>query len=90
MLIDNKKDHYPNDGRNIVTVWDFIDEFSGKKSGYTGKLDIVTGCFTIRALSKLYRDLPEEDDFRIVSSELVKAVDPNPPFTQVEYEQDMV
>ena len=25
MLIDNKKDHYPNDGRNIVTVWDFIN-----------------------------------------------------------------
>ena len=21
MLIDNKKDHYPNDGRNITTVW---------------------------------------------------------------------
>ena len=77
MLIDNKKDHYPNDGRNIVTVWDFIDEFSGKKSGYTGKLDIVTGYFTIRALSKLYKDLPEEDEFRIVSSELVKADEDN-------------
>ena len=51
----------------------FYNEFSGKKSKQTGNLDIVTGYFTIRALSKLYHDIPEEDNFRIVSSELVKA-----------------
>ena len=72
MLIDNKVDRYPDDGFNIKTVWDFINEFSGKKSQQTGNLDIVTGYFTIRALSKLYHDIPEEDNFRIVSSELVK------------------
>ena len=72
MLIDNKADRYPDDGFDIKTVWDFINEFSGKKSQQTGNLDIVTGYFTIRALSKLYHDIPEEDNFRIVSSELVK------------------
>ena len=72
MLIDNKVDRYPDDGFDIKTVWDFINEFSGKKSQQTGNLDIVTGYFTIRALSKLYHDIPEEDSFRIVSSELVK------------------
>lgn len=72
MLIDNKVDRYPDDGLNIKTVWDFINEFSGKASQQTGNLDIVTGYFTIRALSKLYHDIPEEDNFRIVSSELVK------------------
>lgn len=72
MLIDNKIDRYPNDGFDIKTVWDFINEFSGKESQQTGNLDIVTGYFTIRALSKLYHDIPEEDNFRIVSSELVK------------------
>ena len=72
MLIDNKVDRYPDDGFDIKTVWDFINEFSGKKSQQTGNLDIVTGYFTIRALSKLYHDIPEEDNFRIVSSELVK------------------
>ena len=72
MLIDNKQDRYPDDGFDIKTVWDFINEFSGKKSQQTGNLDIVTGYFTIRALSKLYREIPEEDNFRIVSSELVK------------------
>jgi len=72
MLIDNKQDRYPDDGFDIKTVWDFINEFSGKKSQQTGNLDIVTGYFTIRALSKLYHDIPEEDNFRIVSSELVK------------------
>ena len=71
MLIDNKIDRY-DDGLNIKTVWDFINEYSGKESENTGKLDIVTGYFTIRALSKLYHDIPEEDEFRIVSSELVK------------------
>lgn len=71
MLIDNKKDRY-NDGLNIRTVWDFINEYSGRSSENTGNLDIVTGYFTIRALSKLYHDIPEADNFRIVSSELVK------------------
>ena len=72
MLIDNKVDRYPNDGFDIKTVWDFINDFAGKKSGQDGRLDIVTGYFTIRALSQLYHELPEEDTFRIVSSELVK------------------
>lgn len=72
MLIDNKVDRYPEDGLNIKTVWDFINLYSGQQSGQTGKLDIVTGYFTIRALSKLYRELPEQDEFRIVSSEMVR------------------
>ncbi len=72
MLIDNKQNRYPNDGLNIKTVWDFINVFSGNKSGQTGNLDIVTGYFTIRALSQLYNEIPEDDIFRIVSSELVK------------------
>lgn len=72
MLIDNKKDRY-NDGLDITTVWDFIKLRSGKQSRQTGNLDIVTGYFTIRALSKLYHEIPEEDNFRIVSSELVKS-----------------
>ena len=75
MLIDNKKNRYPDDGLNIKTVWDFINTFSGKKSNQTGNLDIVTGYFTIRALSQLYNEIPEEDKFRIVSSELVKPED---------------
>ena len=75
MLLDNKVSRYVEDGFNIKTVWDFINEFSGKESQQTGNLDIVTGYFTIRALSKLYHDIPEEDEFRIVSSELVKPED---------------
>jgi len=72
MLIDNKVDRYPEDGLGIKTVWDFINLYSGLESSQTGKLDIVTGYFTIRALSKLYRELPEQDEFRIVSSEMVR------------------
>lgn len=70
MLIDNKGDRY-NDGLDITTVWDFINEFSGKKSNQTGKLDIVTGYFTIFTLSKLYEELPKETQYRIISSEMV-------------------
>lgn len=76
MLIDNKKDRYPDDGLDIKTVWDFIREYAGRdiakpeKSPH-GKLDIVTGYFTIRALSVLYHEIPEDDVFRIVSSEMV-------------------
>lgn len=72
MLIDNKVDRYPEEGLGIKTVWDFINLYSGQNSGQKGKLDIVTGYFTIRALSKLYRELPEQDEFRIVSSEMIR------------------
>lgn len=75
MLIDNKQDRYPESGLNIKTVWEFINTYSGKNSGQKGKLDMVTGYFTIRALSKLYRELPEEDVIRIVSSEMVRPED---------------
>lgn len=71
MLIDNKVYRYPNDGNNIVTVWDFLQTYSGKDGGEMGKLDIVTGYFTIKTLSKLYEEMPEEDHFRIISSEMV-------------------
>lgn len=72
MLIDNKKCRYQNDGIDIRTVWDFINRFSGINSQENGSLDIVTGYFTIRALSKLYREIPEADGFRLVSSELIR------------------
>lgn len=71
MLIDNKVDRYPDDGNNIVTVWDFLQTYSGKESGETGKLDMVTGYFTIHALSKLYEEMPPENHYRIISSEMV-------------------
>lgn len=72
MLIDNKERRYESDGLNIKTVWDFISTFAGIVSLQEGNLDIVTGYFTIRALSKLYHEIPETDKFRIVCSELVK------------------
>lgn len=71
MLIDNKINRYPADGLNITTVWDFLCRYSGKESGKTGSLDIVTGYFTIFTLSKLYEDLPAENRYRIISSEMV-------------------
>lgn len=70
MIIDNKIDRY-DDGLNIVTVWNFLYEYAGKKSGQTGLFDIVTGYFTIHTLSTLYEQLPEETEFRIISSEMV-------------------
>lgn len=72
MLIDNKIDRYPGAGLGIVTVWDFLQKYAGIPSKQDGEMDIVTGYFTIRALSKLYHEIPETDEFKIVSSELVK------------------
>lgn len=71
MIIDNKVDRYPDDGLNIVTVWDFLKQYAGKETGETGKLDIVTGYFTIFTLSKLYEEMPAQNHFRVISSEMV-------------------
>ena len=71
MLIDNKVNRYQGEGIDIVTVWDFLKEYNSKERGDVGKLDIVTGFFTISTLSRLYEELPEENHYRIISSEMV-------------------
>ena len=71
MIIDNKEDRYPNDDYEIITAWDFINEFAGFEANTTGRFDIVTGYFTIGALAMLHQQLPSDDEFRIVCSELV-------------------
>ncbi len=71
MLIDNKNNRYPDSGLNIITVWDFLKLYSGNESGEKGVLDIVTGYFTVFTLSKLYEELPAENQYRIISSEMV-------------------
>ncbi len=68
MLIDNKKE---NKTLNITTVWEFIDKFSGNKSEQKGSLDIVTGYFMIHTLAKLHDAIPQDTEFRIISSEMV-------------------
>lgn len=70
MLIDNKKNRYDN-GLNIITVWDFIKMYAAVPL-QIGKFDIVTGYFTLRALSKLYHEIPENVEYRLLSSELLK------------------
>lgn len=70
MLIDNKKDRY-DDGLNIVTVWDLIKTYAAIPH-QQGSFHIVTGYFTLRALSKLYHEIPEEVEYRLLSSELLK------------------
>lgn len=68
MFIDNKKDRY---GDGVVTVWDFIKHYAGVPN-QKGSFDFVTGYFTLRALSKLYRELPEDVEYRMISSELLR------------------
>ena len=76
MLIDNKNNRYPEDELGIKTVWDFIHKYAVMPQAM-GNLDIVTGYFTLRALSKLYREIHSDDTFRIISSEMVKPEDEN-------------
>lgn len=72
MLLDNKKDRY-DDNKDIITVWDFIKyNVPASANLALGKFDIVTGYFTLRALGKLYNEIPEEVEYRILSSELLK------------------
>ena len=75
MLIDNKIDRYSGakgeEHPEIITVWDFLKLYSGKDSKEEGKLDIVTGYFTIHTLSRLYEEMPENNRYRIVSSQMV-------------------
>lgn len=79
MLIDNKTNRYPDSGFNIVTVWDFINEFSGKSSEQVGNHDADVGLLENKIdflVYKLYGLTYDE----------VLIVDPETPITREEYE----
>lgn len=70
MLIDNKL-RYPNDGLNIKSVWNFISKFTNPNTARIGKLDIVTGFFSVAGLSALYNELSPENKYRLILAEMV-------------------
>ena len=68
MLIDNKNDYSVG---GVRTVLDFIRKYTDLRSERKGKLDIVTGFFTIAGLDLLYKELSPDNRYRLVLSELV-------------------
>lgn len=68
MILDNKKNYGSNE--NIKTVWDCIYDYSNPEKGREGKMDIVTGFFSVAALHILYTDLSKDNKYRIVLGDI--------------------
>lgn len=68
MIIDNKENYGSNNG--ITTVWDYIHDYTNPANDRIGKLDIVTGFFSVAALSILYKELSPENKYRIVLGDI--------------------
>ena len=68
MIIDNKQSYGSNE--NIRTVWDCIFDYSNPGKGREGKMDIVTGFFSIAALHILHTALSKENKYRIVLGDI--------------------
>ena len=68
MLIDNKQSYGSND--SIKTVWDCISDYSSLNKGRVGKMDIVTGFFSLAALHILYKELSRDNKYRIVLGDI--------------------
>ena len=68
MIIDNKKSYGSNE--NIKTVWDCISDYSNPGKGREGKMDIVTGFFSVAALHILYTTLSKDNKYRIVLGDI--------------------
>lgn len=68
MLIDNKQSYGSND--SIKTVWDCISDYSSPDKGRIGKMDIVTGFFSLAALHILYEKLSRDNKYRIVLGDI--------------------
>ena len=68
MIIDNKKSYCSD--RDIKTVWDCISEYSSPDKGRVGKMDIVTGFFSLAALHILYTELSKDNQYRIVLGDI--------------------
>lgn len=68
MLIDNKQSYGSND--SIKTVWDCISDYSSLDKGRVGKMDIVTGFFSLAALHILYEELSRDNKYRIILGDI--------------------
>ena len=68
MIIDNKQIYGSNE--NIKTVWDCIFDYSNPGLGREGKMNIVTGFFSIAALHILYTALSRDNKYRIVLGDI--------------------
>lgn len=68
MIIDNKQSYGSNE--NIRTVWDCIFDYSNPGKGREGKMDIVTGFFSIAALHILHTALSKNNKYRIVLGDI--------------------
>lgn len=68
MIIDNKNSYGSNNA--LETVWDCIADYSNPKKGRNGKMDIVTGFFSLAALHVLYTELSHENKYRIVLGDI--------------------
>ena len=68
MLIDNKQSYGSND--SIKTVWNCISDYSSLDKGRVGKMDIVTGFFSLAALHILYEKLSRDNKYRIILGDI--------------------
>ena len=68
MLIDNKLIYGSNQA--IKTVWDCLSDYSNPEKGRIGRMDIVTGFFSVAALHKLYTELSGDNQYRIVLGDI--------------------
>ena len=67
MIIDNKQSYGTN--KSIKTVWDCISNYSNPNER-VGKMDIVTGFFSLAALHILYTELSKGNKYRIVLGDI--------------------
>ena len=68
MILDNKQTYGSNE--NIKSVWDCILDYSNPNKGREGKMDIVTGFFSIAALHIIYTSLSKDNQYRIVLGDI--------------------
>ena len=67
MIIDNKQSYGSNP--DVKTVWDCILSYTDP-SARVGRMDVVTGFFSIAALHLLYQELSESNSYRIVLGDI--------------------
>ena len=67
MIIDNKQSYGSNP--DIKTVWDCILSYTDP-SARVGRMDVVTGFFSIAALHLLYQELSENNSYRMVLGDI--------------------
>lgn len=86
-LVDNRRDYDDDEKIDSSRAYRMLEGMASKDKKYAGKMDIVTGFFTIGGLRWLYEKFNETNEYRLILAKITGQQD-NPDSTAIDLLSD--